>query len=160
MAKHALSERLKATARSKQKAGKMQAALDCYAREQEKPEKSRKSLRTISEEYNVPYETFRCATKPGSRNIREFNAKKRKLSYGEERVVVDWICISADRGFPQTYEQVCLSRSIALHELYTIIMVQRSKPLPTVSLRVERGRVMNLLGRHGPAVLFNVTTMR
>lgn len=60
----------------------------------------------IAEEYKVPFETFRTATKPGNRSIREVNAKKRKLTYGKERVIVDWICISADRGFPQTYEQV------------------------------------------------------
>ncbi|KAJ7128353.1 hypothetical protein C8R44DRAFT_528589, partial [Mycena epipterygia] len=42
----------------------------------------------------------------GGQSIAEVNVKKQKLSPAEERVLVDHILISADRGFPMARKVV------------------------------------------------------
>ncbi|KAJ7131462.1 hypothetical protein C8R44DRAFT_595580, partial [Mycena epipterygia] len=42
----------------------------------------------------------------GGASIRDFNAMKQNLTPAEERVLVDHILISADRGFPMTHQSV------------------------------------------------------
>ncbi|KAJ7193758.1 hypothetical protein GGX14DRAFT_339222, partial [Mycena pura] len=42
----------------------------------------------------------------GGRSMAEFNASKQKLSVQEERVLVDHVLASADRGFPMSHAAI------------------------------------------------------
>ncbi|KAJ6536520.1 hypothetical protein DFH09DRAFT_833078, partial [Mycena vulgaris] len=42
----------------------------------------------------------------GGVSMSAFNATKQKLTPAEERILVDHICTSADRGFPMTHKAV------------------------------------------------------
>lgn len=83
-----------------------QLALDAYKREQAKTDGSKKrGLRPIAAEYNVCYRTLGNLIN-GGQSMSAFNASKQKLSYAEERVLVDFILHSADRGIPLTHDNV------------------------------------------------------
>lgn len=100
MAKHALSEQVKKQKHRRAENAKMQRALDAWRVELEKPEgMSRKSIRRIALDCDVNYRTLARLAKGGV-SMSAFNASKQKLKPPEERVVVDFIKESADRGLP------------------------------------------------------------
>jgi Tc5 transposase DNA-binding domain len=101
----ALSENVK-----KQKARqlvntKMAKALDEFQHNELRPKSSRESLRAIADRNNVARETLRRLA-AGNVSMSAFNATKQKLSPAEERVLLDHILASADRGFPMTFSTV------------------------------------------------------
>jgi hypothetical protein len=102
----ALSDNVKKIKARRSQNAAMQKAIDAYHCEQEKDEKDRKGLRVIAAKYKVHYSTLGRLAKDGKRNMSAFNASKQKLSAAEERVLVDFIKESADRGFPMTHSTI------------------------------------------------------
>lgn len=101
----ALSERQK-----KQKAREIikertEKAVLAYLAEQQKEPCLRKGLRVIAELYGIDHNKLARAVK-GGRSMDEANAAKQKLSPAEERVLVNFILNSADRGFPMTHRSI------------------------------------------------------
>jgi Tc5 transposase DNA-binding domain len=83
-----------------------QAAVDDYLREQEKPVGAKKcGLCVIADKHKVKYRTLGRLVNRGQ-SISAFNASKRKLTYQEEHVLVDFILESADRACPLTPKQI------------------------------------------------------
>lgn len=106
MAGRALSEQAKAIAKRRAVNEKYQHAIDEYLREQAKTDGTKKSgLRPIADKHGVCYRTLGNLVNGGT-SISAFNASKQKLSAAEERVLVDFILISADRGIPLSYANV------------------------------------------------------
>ena len=106
MVGRALSERVKTQAKRRTENARMQQAIDEYLREQEKPAGTKKrGLRPIAQLHQVNYRTLsRLAA--GNQSISAFNASKRKLTYAEERVLVDFILESADRACPMSLPNI------------------------------------------------------
>ena len=106
MVKHALSERVKAQARRRVKNAHYQEAIDEYLREQEKPAGTKKrGLRIIARKHKIDHNTLGRLVK-GGQSMSAFNASKRKLTFAEERVLVDFILESADRACPMTASSI------------------------------------------------------
>jgi len=119
MVGRALSEQVKRQARRRAENSRYQEALDEYRREQEKPAKERRGLRPIAATLDVCYRTLGNLAN-GKMGMSAFNASKRKLSYPEERVLVDFIIASADRSMPLT------PRNITVHA--NAIITGRDEP--------------------------------
>jgi hypothetical protein len=106
MVGRALSERVKAQARRRAENARYQEAINEYLCEQEKPKGTKKrGLRVIADKYNVNYSTLGRLAK-GGQSLTAFNASKTKLTYAEERVLVDFILESADRACPLTSSSI------------------------------------------------------
>ena len=74
----------------------MQKAVDEYQREQAKPDGMRKlGYRPIADKYGVSRSTLHAMVN-GHVSMSAFNASKRKLTHGEERVLIDFILESSD----------------------------------------------------------------
>lgn len=100
MVGRALSERVKKQIGRRAENTLYQAAVEEYHREQAKPEGTkRRGLRPIADKHGVNYKTLGNLVK-GGRSMSAFNASKCKLTAAEERVLVDFITASADRGLP------------------------------------------------------------
>ncbi|KAF8221740.1 hypothetical protein L208DRAFT_1326268, partial [Tricholoma matsutake] len=83
-----------------------QAAIDEYLHEQEKPVGTKKcGLCVIAERHNVQYRTLGHLAN-GGQSISAFNMSKRKLTYPEECILVDFILESADHALPLTPKQI------------------------------------------------------
>ena len=102
----ALSERVKRQQFRRTENVRYQQAVDAYLQEQELPEGTkRRGLRPISEQYNVQWRTLGRLVKGGV-SMSAFNASKRKLTFAEEHVLVDFILASSDRAMPPTLKKV------------------------------------------------------
>ena len=97
----------------------MQEALDAYRLELQKDEHERRGARKIADIFGVNYRTLtRLAS--GSTSMSTFNASKQKLSPAEERVLVDFILESADRGFPLSHPEIVLIANTLIQERATL----------------------------------------
>jgi hypothetical protein len=100
MVGRALSERVKRQKSRRIENATMQKAVDEYQREQAKPDGMRKlGYRPIADKYGVSRSTLHAMVN-GHVSMSAFNASKRKLTHGEERVLVDFILESSDRAIP------------------------------------------------------------
>ncbi|TFY74931.1 hypothetical protein EWM64_g9079 [Hericium alpestre] len=104
MTKRADSQRVKAAKLRQANDTWMQAAIKDLLAKKEKLVPG-KSCQAIAKEHGVDHIMLSRLVKPENRSISDFNASKQKLTPSKERVMVEWICQSADRGFPQTYDQ-------------------------------------------------------
>jgi hypothetical protein len=104
MVGRALSERVKRQKLRRRENTKLQDAIDEYKREQEQEGKKR-GLRPIAAKHGVNFKTFSNLVN-GGRSIGTFNASKQKLTHSEERVLVDFILESADRGLPLSHKNI------------------------------------------------------
>ncbi|KAJ3490068.1 hypothetical protein NLJ89_g11469 [Agrocybe chaxingu] len=115
MAGRALSERVKRQARQRVENTRMQAAVDEYLQQQIKPDGVKKrGLRPIAKDHNVNPNTLGRLVKGGV-SMSAFNASKRKLTYAEERVLVDFILQSSDRALPLNYRNIEEHADAILH---------------------------------------------
>lgn len=105
MVGRALSDQVKKQKHARAVNSQYQAAIDEYEREQAKTSGRKRGLRPIAEKHNVNYRTLSNLVNGGT-SIGSFNATKRKLTISEERVLVDFITASADRGMPLTHESI------------------------------------------------------
>lgn len=81
----------------------MNRALEAY--EFEKTQPKPKGLRKIAAEFAVSHSTLgRLAN--GKRSMSAFNQTKQKLSPAQEKVLVDCLIESAERGFPFTHRKI------------------------------------------------------
>lgn len=119
MVGRALSEQVKHQAHQRAENLKYQEALDEYRHEQEKPVNQRRGLRPIATTHQVCYRTLGNLAN-GGMTMSAFNASKCKLSCPEERVLVDFILASADRGIPLTRDNITLHANA--------IITRRDKP--------------------------------
>jgi hypothetical protein len=83
----------------------MQKAVDTFLRNQELPEDQRESERALVRRFNVSHNTLRRHANGGV-SMSAFNASKQKVTPLEERVLVDHICVSSDRGFPMSHKAI------------------------------------------------------
>jgi hypothetical protein len=101
-----LSNRVKAQVQRKLQDARMKEAINAYLHEKTKPDGSKKrGARPIADAHGVCYKTLLRLTK-GSQSMSAFNASKRKLTYAEERVLIDFILESADRAVPLTSKNI------------------------------------------------------
>lgn len=104
MVRRALSERVKRQKLRRRENSKLQDAIDEYKMEQEKEGKKR-GLRPIAAKHGVNFKTLSNLVN-GGRSISAFNASKQNLTHPEERVLVDFIGESADRGLPLSHKNI------------------------------------------------------
>jgi hypothetical protein len=105
MVGRALSEHVKKAKRRRTDNAILQEAVDAFHQNRERPEAMRESERAIARRFGVSPDTVRRHANGGV-SMSAFNASKQKLSPPEERVVIDHICASADRGFPLAHKAV------------------------------------------------------
>lgn len=102
-----LSENVKKIQKRNDVNAQYKEAIDEYLREQEKPAGvTRLGLRKIADKYPLINKTKLTSLVNGGRTLDDFNAGKRALHAPEERVLIDLIIQSADRGFPMTHKQI------------------------------------------------------
>jgi len=100
MAGRALSRYVKVCKSCRADNKRMQEAVGEYQREQAKPDGvKRKGLRPIVTKHHVDYTTLSRIAK-GKRTMSAYHASRKKLTDQEERVIVNFITESADRGLP------------------------------------------------------------
>ena len=101
-----LSQRVIKAKQRRLKNAQLAEAVDMYEQEQQKPDRrKRKTRQRICAETGVVERTLRRHLKGGV-TISAFNAKKQFLTPAEERILVDFIVESADRGCPPTPAEV------------------------------------------------------
>ncbi len=85
---------------------RMQAALDAYQIEQEKPEGvPRRGARPLAAEHSVQWWTLiRLAN--GKRSMSAFSQSQQRLTPAQEQALVDFAIESADHGFPKAHVQL------------------------------------------------------
>jgi hypothetical protein len=101
MVGRAVSEQVKKVKARRKLNSIHQEAVNEYLREQLKPEKARRGLRPIAAKHGINHKTLSNLAN-GKQSMSAFNASKKKLSDEEERVLVDLVLESADRGLPLT----------------------------------------------------------
>jgi hypothetical protein len=111
MVKHALPARVRKQLQGKEKDRRLKDAITAYLKEQEKPEEGRKGGRAVAADFKIPHRTLMDHVKKVKNGqepitIRSFNAGKQKIKPYEERVLVDFIKESADRGFPFNHRTI------------------------------------------------------
>jgi hypothetical protein len=104
----ALSKAVQNQKIQKKKDVKMERTLEDYRQNALKAKEIQVSLRVLAERNGVDKETLRRRAN-GRQGITEMNVKKQWLTPNEERVVLDHILMSADRGFPMKPRAVVLS---------------------------------------------------
>ena len=105
MAGHALSERVKRIRQRQLLNTKLQAALDEYKHEQEKPKAICQGLRPIAKEHGVAWRTLGDHAN-GKQSMSVFHESKTKLTHSEERVLVDFILESAERALSLSRDNI------------------------------------------------------
>jgi len=98
----ALSERVKKQACCRAENARYQSAIDEYNIEQMctlGPGEKKCGYRTIADKWNVDKSVLQRLVQGGT-SLSAFNVSKRKLTYAEEHILVDFILESADRGLP------------------------------------------------------------
>lgn len=101
-----LSQRVIKAKQRKLKNRQLAEAFDMYQQEQAKPDvEKRKSQRRICAETGASRKALKRLV-DGELTISAFNAKKQLLTPAEERMLVDFILESADRGCPPTPAEV------------------------------------------------------
>ena len=107
MAGKALSEQVKRQKQRRLKEDKLREAVDAYRAEQLKPERSRRGLREIARIYGIPGQWSNIGKRyNGGRSTTEVHQEQQKLTPSEEETLVQFLDESADRGFPQTHQQL------------------------------------------------------
>lgn len=111
MVRRALSHRIKSRLQGQEKDKRLRDAVAKYIAEQDKPKGDRESGRIVAEKFKVPHRTLMDQVKrvQGGHEpltIHSFNAGKQKITPHEERVLVDFIKESADRGFPLNHRAI------------------------------------------------------
>jgi hypothetical protein len=101
----ALSDAVKAQKATKKAEVTMKRAIEAYQHNALKPDGIRLSGNAIAEKHGVNKDTLRRRA-TGGRSMAEFNASKQKLTVEEERVLVDHVLASADRGFPMSHPAI------------------------------------------------------
>lgn len=101
----ALSNAVKTQKTAKKAEVNMKRAIEAYQHNVLKPKEVRLSDRAIADLHGVNKDTLRRQA-TGGRSMAEFNASKQKLSPKEERVLVDHVLASADRGFPMSHAAI------------------------------------------------------
>ena len=116
MPKHALSERNKCSKKSNEKEERIQEAVEAYQADKLKPADQQKGYRKIAELHNIPesYNTIRNQAN-GMRSTHEAHQDQQKLTASEEEVLVHFLEESADRGFPQSIEQITTLATAVRH---------------------------------------------
>src|ERR1700761_6727468 len=104
----ALSKAVQNQKIQKEKNVKMARAVEDYQQNALKPKDKQVSFRDIAKRNGVDKESLRRRAN-GGRGITEMNENKQRLTPNEERVVIDHILISADRGFPMKPRDVVVS---------------------------------------------------
>ena len=93
----------------------MAKAVDAYAAEQVKSS-SWKGARTIAQEYGIANQWRTIVNRyDGGRSIRDAHKDQQKLTSAEEAVIVDFVNQSADRGFPQTCQNITQYANLVRH---------------------------------------------
>ena len=107
MAKKALSEHVKRAKQSYLREVKMWEAVDAYGREQTKPKNLQKGARVIAREHGIDSQ-WRTITNRyrGRKSNAEAHEAQQKLTPSEEQVLVTFLNESAERGFPQTFQNI------------------------------------------------------
>lgn len=82
-----------------------EATVAAQAEATKPPGAVRRSIRGIAKAYQVTKSTLSRRLK-GQRSISEYAAQRQKVKPAEERVLVDFIKESADRGFPLSHSRV------------------------------------------------------
>jgi len=85
-----------------------QGAIDEYLREKSRPlnlGERKRGFQPIVDKWNVSKSTLERLVNGGA-SISTFNASKRKLTYVEERVLVEFILESSDRGLPPSLKSI------------------------------------------------------
>ncbi len=108
MVGRALSERVKRQQCRRVANATMQKAVDEYHCEQAKPDGMRKlGYRPIADKYGISSTTLHSLVN-GRPSMSAFNASKRKLTYAEERVLVDFILESSDQAIPLSLSNIAV----------------------------------------------------
>jgi hypothetical protein len=106
MVGRALFNRAKAQAQRRVQNEHMEEAVNAYLHEKAKPDGSKKcGARPIADAHGVCYKTL-LRLAQGNQSISAFNATKRKLTYAEEHILIDFILESADRAIPLTSKNI------------------------------------------------------
>jgi hypothetical protein len=105
MVGRALSERVKKGKRRRADNAHMQEAVDAFLRNQELPDGKHESDRALARRFDVSNNTL-CRHANGGVSMSAFNTSKQKVTPPEERVLVDHICVSSDRGFPMSHKSI------------------------------------------------------
>lgn len=108
MGKHTLSNKDKKINQQQSKNHVMQLAVKDYLQEQQKPKGQRKGAQVIAQEHGIPGSYSTILNHAAGRNVpmSAFNASKQKFVPAEERVLVDFILGSAERGFLMILKQI------------------------------------------------------
>lgn len=114
MAGRALSNQVKRQKQRRAINTALQAAVDEYQQEQLKPKKLRSGLRVVASKHGVNYKTLGNLAK-GGRSMSAFNASKQRLTPEEERILVDFILNSADRGNPPVTKAIRILANSIIH---------------------------------------------
>lgn len=103
---HALSKNQQAIKKRRAENAKLQKAVDAYRQEQTKPDSEpRKGIRYFAKRFGVSKSTLGRAIE-GKLTRSAFSESRQKLTPVQERVLVDFITESADRGFPLVHRQI------------------------------------------------------
>jgi Tc5 transposase DNA-binding domain len=107
MANKALSERVKAQKQRTLNEKKLINAVKAYGLEEGRPKHLRKGARTIAQEFGIDKQWKTIINRyKGGRSLSEGHENLQKLTPAEETVLVNFLNESAERGFPQTPQEV------------------------------------------------------